>query len=231
MPGISPPPQPWASLPTWIPSPGPMGEAGGAAAQPSPPAAPAWARRLRRSRLSRRGCGSRWLSSSDTVTPAAGAHTICSHSSRSCPQTARGAALLPGVGAAAQRHSRAGTGSRAGRDGWRGGGQGVRRLDTTLGHDTGNVTGEGWASIPPMPQHPDPGVRLCRKQGDPDPCVTAASPAPRQRSAFATPHFTAAFGVAASPPSCPNPGKQQVPMSPFQPLPPTLVTPSHPQWL
>lgn len=134
-----------------------MGEAGGVTAQPSPPAAPAWAWWLRRSRLSRRGCGSRWLSSSDTVTPAAGAHTICSHSSHSCPQTARGATLLPDVGAAAQRHSWAGTGSRAGRDGWRGPGQAVRRLDTTLGHDTGNVTGEGCASAAPhAPGSPPP---------------------------------------------------------------------------
>lgn len=107
-------------------------------------AAPAWAwLRLCRSRLSRQGCGSRSLSSSDTVTPAPGAHTICSHSSRSCPQTARGAALLAGAGAGVRRQSRDVPASPAGnRHGWKGLGTAVR-LGATRADEAGNTTGTG----------------------------------------------------------------------------------------
>lgn len=99
------------------------------------------------------------LSSSDTVTPAPGAHTICSHSSRSCPQTARGAALLAGAGAAPCRHSRdvpgwelaptegAGdcgqAGCHKGRRGWK--------------H---YCHGQGMHQRPPMPQHTQPGCAM-----------------------------------------------------------------------
>lgn len=113
---------------------------------PGGAAAPAWARlRLCRGRLSRQGCGSRSLSSSDTVTPAPGAHTMCSHSSRSCPQTARGAA-------------RAGVRRRA--HGWKGL-ETVVRLGATRAEQAGNTAGVGKGCT--MPRHTHPGSS---RQGD-----------------------------------------------------------------
>lgn len=143
--------------------------------------APAWARlRLCRSRLSRRGCGSCSLSSSDTVTPAAGAHTICSHSSCSCPQTARGAALLPSAGAAVCRQSRGTPASPAGDQRWgRRGRRGLdrqgqklqTRLEATWGDDAGNISSTGrrhwkrrqhWGGMHEQPTL----TRLCHEPGN-----------------------------------------------------------------
>lgn len=142
------------------------GEAGGVATWPSP----------RGHVCHRRGCGSRSLSSSAAVTPAAGAHTICSRSSRSCPQTARGAALLPGVRgpAGCRRRAQAGTGSGAGRQGWKGGGGGLETLRsgwTPHGGGRRRHVGETTLETPPAPardaphtpEHPDPGTRLCHQ--------------------------------------------------------------------
>lgn len=175
------------------------GEAGGVATWPSP----------RGHVCHRRGCGSRSLSSSAAVTPAAGAHTICSRSSRSCPQTARGAALLPGVRgpAGCRRRAQAGTGSGAGRQGWKGGGAGdsAVRLDATWRGETtprwGDDAGKrrqhrrGMRHTPPsiLTQGPgcatSPGDAGQGERPDPDPSyVTTAPPAPRRRSRFATPH-------------------------------------------